>query len=314
MALHVFAGLAISLTIALVFYAPAFWGVEDKLALQSFWQERIKEITWGRNNPFNLTPFTQVFFRTPVLVLIFSVFGMVTALKNYQKSPLYSLLMIWVLIPITIPCFPHTIVYHNGLRHFFVFLVPFSLLATIGLTQAGHLIMGMVRVNGDAVTKGLAFFIIGINLWGIVETHPYQTTFFNAIAGGLKGAQERNIADSCDYWLNSYKEAGRWIRDNGVTNANVLAVYYSGTPPVFNTDLIMASIGRADLRLFRLPNLPIYQGRIAIPENTYVVLVPFDYLRSRRILLERSGDFQKVHTISRQGGEICTIFYKPRAS
>jgi hypothetical protein len=119
------------------------------------------------------------------------------------------------------------------------------------------------------------------------------------------------VADACDYWMNSYKEAGRWINLYGEVNAKVLAVYYSALPPVFNTGLIKESIDRADIKTFHLQKIPVRQGRVIIPENTYVVLVPFDYLRSRRIVLERSGAFQKVYSISRQGGEICTIFYKP---
>jgi hypothetical protein len=203
------------------------------------------------------------------------------------------------------------VVYHNGLRHFFVFLVPYSILAIVGLVQGAGFLAGKLNVDAKTLIVGIASLTIGLSLLGIVTTHPYQTTFFNALAGGLKGAQEKDVADAWDYWLNSYKEAGQWINLYGAVNSKVLAVYYSGTPPVFNADLIKESIDRADIKTFHLQRLPVRQGRIAIPENTYVVLVPFDYLRSRRMVLERSGALQKVYSISRQGGEICTIFYKP---
>jgi hypothetical protein len=314
MIMHILAGFLISITIALVFYAPAFWAVEEKLSFLAFWHDRIREITWGINSPFNLIPFSQVFFRTPTVVLIFSVVGIVSALKNNQKSVHYPLFLIWFFIPILIPCLPHTVIYHNGLRLFFVFLVPFSLLATIGLVHVSSYIARMIRANEKALVSGLAFFTIGINLWGIVTTHPYQTTFFNALAGGLKGAQEKNIADACDYWLNSYKEAGRWINNYGALDAKVFAVYYSGSPPMFNTGLIKDAIHRADMRLFRLPTIPIQEDKITIPENTYVIIVPYGYLHSGRRLLTRSGEFHEVYRISRQGGEICTIYYKPRNS
>jgi hypothetical protein len=311
MILHASIGLLIAVIIALAFYAPAFWGVEDKWSFLTFWHDRIKEITWGRDNPLSIYPFVQVFYRTPLMVLALAVTGVYWAVWKYRKSPFYSLLLIWVLIPLIIPCFPHTVVYHNGLRHFIVFLVPYSILAVVGLVQGAGFLAGKLKVGAKTLIVGIAAIAIGLNLLGIVATHPYQTTFFNALAGGLKGAQEKGVADAWDYWLNSYKEAGRWINLYGAVNSKVLAVYYSGTPSVFNTELIKESIDRADIKTFHLQRIPARQGRGIIPENTYVVLVPFDYLRSRRIVLERSGAFQKVYSISRQGGEICTIFYKP---
>jgi hypothetical protein len=149
-----------------------------------------------------------------------------------------------------------------------------------------------------------------VSLWGVVSTHPYQVTFFNALAGGLKGAQAKGIPDAYDYWLNSYREAGRWIDRNGAPRACVIGMYVSGTLPYFHKDLVKDAVRRPDLTALRYPSVPLREGRIAIPPNTYVILVPFEYLRPSRRAMEQSGEFRAVHTISRQGGEICTIYYK----
>jgi len=312
--LHTIAGLSITLVIALALYAPAFWGVEGKWSFLQFWRDRVREITYGGRTAFNLHSFAQVLFRTPLLVLIFALMGLFKAVRDYRKSPLYSLVLLWLLTPIVIPCLARTVVYHNGMRLFMVFLVPFCLLSSVGIVQAAGIIAERLKTNGKVLAWGIASLTIGTSLWGVVSTHPYQATFFNALAGGLKGAQEKNIADSWDYWLNSYREAGRWIDRFGAPNANVLALYASGTPPVFNTALIEDAVSRPDLKPRYLPAMPVRGGRVAIPDNTYVIFVPFDYLRPGRPYLERPGQFQKVHTISRQGGEICTIYYVPRAS
>jgi hypothetical protein len=312
--LHALLGFSLTVFIVLVLYAPAFWGIEDKWSFFLFWRDRIKEITWGQNNPFSLHPFIQVFFRTPLLVLLLAMIGLFKALRDYRKSPLYSLLLLWLFLPMVIICLPSTLIYHNGMRHFMVFLVPFCLLATIGLVSGAGFIADRMKADRKMILRGGAAVAIGINLWGIISTHPYQTTFFNVLAGGLKGAQEKKITDSCDYWLNSYREAGRWINLFGVRNANVLAVYLSGTPPFFNTGLIKDAIHRPDMRLIRLPAIPIRGEKIMIPGNTYVILVPYDYLSEGRTALEQTGQFEKVYAISRQGGEICTIYYKPGPS
>ena len=209
--LHTIAGLAITTAIVLAFFAPAFWGVEGKWSFLQFWNDRVKEITWGRSTPFNLHSFVQVFFRTPLLMLIFSPAGLFKAAREYRTSPLYSLLLIWLLVPLGIPCLPRTLIYHNGMRLFMVFLVPFCLLSAIGVGQIADILVQKLRGKGRILAWGIAALTIAASLWSVVSIHPYQTTFFNALAGGLKGAQEKNIADSVDYWLNSCREAGRWI-------------------------------------------------------------------------------------------------------
>ncbi len=311
---HLLAGMCAALAIVLAFYAPAFWGVGDKLSFLGTWHEHVKEITYGRSGSFSLNPFAQVLFRTPLLVLIFALIGLFAAARRYRASPLHSLLLVWLTLPLAIPCFPRTLTYHNGMRHFLVFLVPFCILSSIGIGETAGFLARKLKRDRETLARAIAAVTVGASLWGVVTTHPYQTTFFNALAGGLKGAQEKGLADSWDYWLNSYREAERWIDRFAAPNAYVVALYISGTPPVFHTDLMKDAIGRADLRVLRLPAVPSRAGRIAIPGNTYVILVPFDYLRPSRLALEQSGEFRKVFTISRQGGEICTILYKPPAN
>ncbi len=309
--LHVIAALSATILVVLVFYAPAFWGIDGKLAFLDTWREHVKQITYGQRGAFNLNSFVQVFFRTPLLVLIFALAGLFTAVRRYRASPLHSLLLFWMITPLVIPCFPRTLVYHNGMRLFMVFLVPFCILSAIGICEVAGFLAGRLKRSRETLARAIASVTIGASLWGVVTTHPYQTTFFNALAGGLKGAQAKGIADSWDYWLNSYREAERWISRFGAPNANVVALYISGTQPNYHTDLIRDAIDRPDLRMIRFPAVPARAGKIAIPGNTYVILVPFDYLRPSRLALERSGEFQVAHTISRQGGDICTIYYKP---
>jgi hypothetical protein len=311
---HLIAGICSTLVIVLALYAPAIWGVGGKLSFIGTWQEHVKEITYGQSGSFSLNPFVQVLFRTPLLVLIFALIGLFTAARKYRASPLHSLLLIWLMLPLAIPCLPRSLIYHNGMRLFMIFLVPFCILASIGIGEAAGFLAKRLKKSKELLAGAIASVTIGASLWGVVTMHPYQTAFFNALAGGLKGAQEKGIADSWDYWLNSYREAERWIDRFAAPNAFVVALYKAATPPVFHTDLMKDVIERQDLRVLRLPAVPARAGRIAIPPNTYVILVPFDYLRPSRLALERSGEFRKVFTISRQGGEVCTIYYKPPAN
>jgi len=302
---HAAAGLVLSLLIFLAFFAPAFWGVEDKLSYLVFWRERVKSISWGTTAGFNLIPFTQVLSRTPALVLIFALTGIVVAVRDRKRTPLYPLVLLWTFIPLIGPCLPRTLSYHNGMRHFLVFLTPFCMLAMIGLDRAARFLAASLRRKEQTVTAALGLLTLCISFAGIVTTHPYETAFFNGFAGGLKGAQAKNIPDAYDYWLNSYKEAGRWISEHGAADAHVMAV------PEFNVYLISQTVSRPDITLVRVPDDPVRADSIPVPANTYVVVVPFPHIMPYRLFLEQSTEFRQVYRITRQGGEVCAIYYKP---
>lgn len=304
-------GVGVTVAVVLVLYAPAFWGVGDKMSFVEAWRGHVKEITFGAKSPFSLNPFVQALFRTPLLVLIFALAGLAAAVRRWRHDSLNSLLVLWLFVPLVISCLPRTLVYHDGMRHFMEFLVPLCLLAAIGIGECAGFVARRTRRRAEPLFAAAAAATIGVSLWGVVSTHPYQVTFFNALAGGLKGAQEKGIPDACDYWLNSYREAGRWIDRNAAPRARVIGMYVAGTLPYFHTELVKDAVRRPDLTALRYPSVPLREGRIAIPPNTYVILVPFEYLRPSRRAMEQSGQFRAVHTISRQGGEICTIYYKP---
>jgi len=56
-----------------------------------------------------------------------------------------------------------------------------------------------------------ALFAIGLALpaIGMVRLHPYEYVWFNAVAGGVKGAQPRFMLD---YWGLAFKQAGAALR------------------------------------------------------------------------------------------------------
>ena len=47
----------------------------------------------------------------------------------------------------------------------------------------------------------------------LIRLHPYQSSYFNALVGGLGGAAGRY---ETDYWISSYREAMLWINDRAV--------------------------------------------------------------------------------------------------
>lgn len=101
-------------------------------------------------------------------------------------------------------------------------------------------------------------------------------------------------------------EAGRWINQNGAENASVVGLGFVA-PGHF-----ASSITRPDLRVFSLYYLPVNNNGIGLPPNTYVIHAPTTARAPvQSMMLSFSGEFEKVHRVTRQGGEIFTIYYKP---
>lgn len=91
----------------------------------------------------------------------------------------------------------------TGMRHFFFVVPPLAALAGIGFDAALALVAGRGRLAaGLAAAMLAAAFAHEASL--VVRLHPYQYLAYNALVGGLKGAERRY---SMDYWVAIMPEA-----------------------------------------------------------------------------------------------------------
>src|SRR5262249_4885600 len=92
---------------------------------------------------------------------------------------------------------------YNGIRHF-VFVAP--AIATVGGLAGGWLIEKLAAWKPIAAISAGALMVAASMLPVIemVRLHPYEYTYFNRIAGGMRGADTRYMLD---YWGLSFKQA-----------------------------------------------------------------------------------------------------------
>ena len=93
---------------------------------------------------------------------------------------------------------------YNGIRHF-VFVTP--ALAVLG-GLAGACLLGLLARRGRAmVAAGAVAFaaLVALPVIEMVRLHPYEYTYYNRLAGGVRGAQSRYMLD---YWGLSFKQMG----------------------------------------------------------------------------------------------------------
>jgi 4-amino-4-deoxy-L-arabinose transferase-like glycosyltransferase len=97
---------------------------------------------------------------------------------------------------------------YNGLRHFVFVTPPFAVLGGLAAAWAIERARAYHRFAGRAIIAvliaGLAFPVIGMK-----RVHPYEYTYFNVSAGGVRGAQDRYMLD---YWGLAFKQTAGELR------------------------------------------------------------------------------------------------------
>jgi hypothetical protein len=300
---HALMGSVLVLILLALFFMPAYYSIHEKTI---FWRVKIRSmqrLMEHGTQGWNFTPWILVFYVTPVLTLAMAIAGLIRELLRKPLSVFSALMILWFFVIMLVagtPLFP----VYNGIRLFMVFLVPFCFFAAMGVTWVSELLekVSFLKKSWTFMCLGLALILAQIA--GIAATHPYETTFFNRLAGGLKGAQEKNIPSAADYWLTSYREAARWIVEKAPPGASL---WFPGSDGFF---IYRCYPSRSDLRLDYVKEFPL-------PANSFMIIasgetcwvnVPDDF---RKNIQEETSRMMKAYKIKRQGGDILTIYYKP---
>jgi hypothetical protein len=178
-----------------------------------FFEKPWKEMFGGVLVPVPEMPWSYVptlfALKMPEVFLVLTLAGTISALLTSARrdAPLprrASLLMLAgaALIPIAITLVTRPALY-NGIRHF-VFVTP--PLAALGGLAGAQMFDWLQRHGRMAAATGIALFAAAVALPTVefVRLHPYQYTYFNHLAGGIAGADERYMLD---YWGLSFKQA-----------------------------------------------------------------------------------------------------------
>ncbi|MCU0838134.1 MAG: glycosyltransferase family 39 protein [Rhodospirillales bacterium] len=94
---------------------------------------------------------------------------------------------------------------YDGIRHFLFVVPPLAVLAAFGLARGlDMLAMASLRLAVAGATA--AFLVIVLQAHVLARLHPYEYVDYNALVGGLAGAQRKYVMD---YWANTVPEATR---------------------------------------------------------------------------------------------------------
>lgn len=160
---------------------------------------------------------------TPPVVLFLGLLGAVVAgrdmLRDTRRGGL--LLLLWAAVPVLRTALPRATNY-DGIRQFIEFLPAFCLLAGLAAQRLLEALETSLRRSVPRVAQlillGLAFVPV---LFRVVQIHPYELVYFNALVGGLPGAQRLGIPQAMDYWGSSHRQGIAWLNANAEPGARL---------------------------------------------------------------------------------------------
>lgn len=163
---------------------------------------------------FNLHPLLLLLGQTPEIVLLLGGIGVIWGIRKRGELKVGYLLLLWLLVPILRLSFPGARTY-GGLRQFMEVLPAMAVLAGAG---ANYLIQNSKFKTFKFLLVLLPFAFLLLTL---IQLHPNQNTYFNVLAGGLKGAVDKNLVDWTLTYGNIYKQGVKWLNENAEKDANL---------------------------------------------------------------------------------------------
>lgn len=183
------------------------------------------ELIPNRNVPFSYL-FVWYGITLPMVVLIgFSFF-----LIFFRRIPVFCIyILTFLILPLLLYTFSARNLYDSG-RQFLFIIPPIVLLSSYGWISIYSLINKPYLKKGVLVAFGL---LIALPLFSIIKLHPSQSTYFNELIGGLKGAYSRfeieidgNNARYAAEWLNNHLKEKQEERSIIGSNLDGLSVSY----------------------------------------------------------------------------------------
>jgi len=130
-----------------------------------------------------------------------------------EKSAQIFLIIFSIFFPLIVVILKRSVLY-DGLRHFLFIIPPIAVLSGISFAE-------IMRKGLPCLIKfflgGVVFISIGITIFDMIDLHPYQSVFFNRLAGG--GLKKASLKFETDYWGSSYKEGAEWLKENYGNNS-----------------------------------------------------------------------------------------------
>ena len=185
-------------------------------------------------------PFVLTVITLPLIILIpFFVGIFATNPSRNGKTKLFILLnALLPLIAISRTGVPK----HDGVR---LFLPAFPFICMVSGAGIYYILNLINKVRWKVGAVSIYTFLLFITIFrSNIGYHPYQSSYFSEIIGGIKGAER--VGMELEYWGHPYKEGVAWLNENAKPGSEI-SVMTGRHLPRFGS--------RADLKLLGNPGI-----------------------------------------------------------
>lgn len=169
----------------------------------------------GRLSPSSVTtsPFAMIALTTPLpLLAAFAVGLLPLAAGIRRRSHAHILVGAWIAVVALRLAIPGSVNF-DVVRHFLEIFPPLALTAALGV----------VAISRRASLQALLIALVaGFSLAATIRDHPFETMYWNALAGGPAGARSRHIPQWGDYWAVSYRSGMQWLNEHAEKGSAVV--------------------------------------------------------------------------------------------
>ncbi len=202
-----------------------------------------KIIYSGVNIPLSY-PYVYLAVTIPIPILFFFVIGLIGSVYALFTNSKYkneiSLLLLWFFVPLFRYLSPQMGAI-DGVRHFLEVVFPLCALAGFGVQT----ISDKVKLSKIYLIKPVIFTFILISLIrNIIVYHPYQTSFYNSLVGGLKGAEGQF---DIDFWGTPQKDAVFWLNKNAPLNSKIYIAMAQSTSSTYLRGDLLEQVNKSPL-------------------------------------------------------------------
>lgn len=234
---------------------------------------------------------TPLFFHTGLILFLLQIKSFI----NRHEGRFIFMILFVSLFPVFFVISKGSVLY-DGWRHFIFIYPPLMILAGLGWWR----IILRTRENWQRyiVVGGLAIIVLQPLTW-MIRNHPNQSSYFNALVGGIDKAWKNYPTD---YWGNCMKESAEWLADYHMQN-------YPGQSAIIGTNALMMSqfpylkrkMGKLYIPYIRMPE--DLKGKV---QPHYVISLP---LKLAREDIERGAwpPAGTLHTINVDNAPVCAI-------
>lgn len=245
----------VTVTLLAWLFWPTLWefslsSIAQAISENSRFPWTMSVLYWGRDIsalelPWHYAP-VWIAITTPVLYLMLAIVGwcaiIFRTVRHFdlrdRRLQQFWIVLLWFFAPITAVIALHSTLY-DGWRHLYFIYPGLLLAAIIGLEwlwiMKNSLPLMLRRPARTAIIGFVALNLLGTAAF-MVRAHPHQQVYFNALVGGIRGAQHKF---ELDYWGLSYRAGLALVMAADQRPQVMIAV--ANNPGKLNIDMLPAA-------------------------------------------------------------------------